>query len=88
MVAAIRAGYKLLMTGETQEKVQSNVKHFFRSITDTPIWEEATNAGILSIPLMDDWEEREFQTQIVPVRTQQGQEKLLFLHLLLNNINA
>ncbi|KAI6083377.1 8-amino-7-oxononanoate synthase [Hypoxylon rubiginosum] len=91
MVAAIRAGYKLLMTGETQEaqeKVQSNVKHFFRSITATSIWEEATNAGILSIPLLDDWEEREFQTQIVPVRTQPGQEKLLFLHLLTNDINA
>ncbi|OOF98128.1 hypothetical protein ASPCADRAFT_128303 [Aspergillus carbonarius ITEM 5010] len=53
MVAAIRAGYKLLMTGQTQalqDSLQRLVKHFFETITANPVYDEANDAGILSTP--------------------------------------
>ncbi|KAJ2986090.1 hypothetical protein NUW58_g5194 [Xylaria curta] len=91
MVAAIRSGYKLLMTEETQraqQRVQDRVAQFFTTMASHPIWDEANETGILSIPLMNDWEDREYLTQIVAVRTQPGHERFLFFHLLTNGINA
>ncbi|KAI1826996.1 8-amino-7-oxononanoate synthase [Xylaria intraflava] len=91
MVASIRAGYQLLMKGETmaaQNRIQQNVRHFFTIIGDNPDWVEAADARIASIPLLEDWEERPFLTHIVPVHTQPFHEQYLFHHLLANNINA
>ena len=44
--------------------------------------------GILGIPLLEDWEQRQFQTHIVPLRTKPGHEMFLFFQLVLNNMNA
>ncbi|OCK74691.1 hypothetical protein K432DRAFT_310239 [Lepidopterella palustris CBS 459.81] len=96
LVASIRAGYQLLVSGETQEvgthlaqeSIQRNVKHFFKTLTSNSIWDEATDEGLLSIPLLEDWEQRPFQTHIVPLHTRPRHEQFLFFHLLLNNMNA
>ena len=68
--------------------IQRNVKHFFKTITANAVWEEAVDEGVLDIPILDDWEDRQFQTHVVPLRTRPGQERNLSIHLLVNNINA
>ncbi|KAK2828963.1 hypothetical protein FQN49_007231 [Arthroderma sp. PD_2] len=91
MVASIRAGYKLLMSGETQKaqsEIQRIVKYFFESITASSIWEEATDAGLLSVPLAEDWEDRPYHSHIVPIKTRPRHEQYLFIHLALANMNA
>lgn len=44
--------------------------------------------GILNIPIVEDAEDMEVLTHIVPVLTRTKHELFLFFHLMLNNINA
>ncbi|KAF2264424.1 8-amino-7-oxononanoate synthase, partial [Lojkania enalia] len=91
MVASMRAGYRLLENGEAEkgmEKVQNSVRHFLKTITAHPIWDEAVEEGILNIPLAEDYESIEHLTHIVPVLTRPKHELYLFFHLMINNINA
>lgn len=86
-VASIRVGYRLLHSDETQSgqsRIQAVVKHFYATITETPIFEDAVDAGIFKIPLADDWESLPFVTHIVPVYTRARYAHYLYLHLLLN----
>ena len=46
------------------------------------------DAGILNIPLAEDYESTEHLTHIVPVLTRPKHELYLFFHLMTNNINA
>jgi 8-amino-7-oxononanoate synthase len=64
------------------------VRHFFRTITSNPIWEETSEERILWIPLLEGWERRPFQTHIVSLRTRPRHEQFLFLQLLLNKMNS
>jgi 8-amino-7-oxononanoate synthase len=83
-LAAIRSGYKLLRekkTAPAQQQLQDRLKLFFQTITGHPTWEEANLAGIIRIPLADDWESRPFQTQIVPVITEARHNYFLSMHL-------
>ncbi|POR37430.1 Putative 8-amino-7-oxononanoate synthase [Tolypocladium paradoxum] len=83
-LAAIRAGYNLMESGETQklqDRVQYLVRHFCESIEADPAWDEAVNAGICSIPVSQDLESRSFVTQFLPVWTRQGQNYFLTMHL-------
>ncbi|KFA62577.1 hypothetical protein S40285_05799 [Stachybotrys chlorohalonatus IBT 40285] len=91
MVASMRASIKLLRSGatvEAQERIQSNVKRLLHGLTTHPVWDEANDEGIISMPTLEDWESRPFQTQIVPLRTRPRHELFLFYHLIMNNINA
>ncbi|KAK2748480.1 putative secondary metabolism biosynthetic enzyme [Myotisia sp. PD_48] len=90
-VAGIRAAYKLLRTGETkksQDNIQHLVKYFFKTITSNPIWDKASDMGILSIPISDDWESAEFVAHIVAVWTRQRYNWWLVFHLQLAGISA
>jgi 8-amino-7-oxononanoate synthase len=64
------------------------VKHFFKTISSHPSWEAITNAGIIRIPLLEDWESQPFVTQIIPVLTAKRQNYFLSLHLTLNGYAA
>ncbi|KAL5046587.1 hypothetical protein BDW71DRAFT_181933 [Aspergillus fruticulosus] len=91
MVAAITAGYKLMNSGQTQplqDNIQRLVKHFFQTITENPVWDEAVDEGILSIPLAEAWESRPFLTQVVPVMTRQRYTLWLCYHIQLAGICA
>ncbi|KAJ4318040.1 hypothetical protein N0V94_004641 [Neodidymelliopsis sp. IMI 364377] len=91
MVACMRAGYRLLENGEAEkgmEQIQKSVRHFLQTITSHPVWDEAMSKGILNIPLVEDAEDMEVLTHIVPVLTRTKHELFLFFHLMLNNINA
>jgi 8-amino-7-oxononanoate synthase len=57
-------------------------------LTENPIWDDAVEQGILNVPLSEDWEHRDFQTHIVPLRTRSNQEMLLFFQLIFHNMNA
>lgn len=64
------------------------MKHFFETITENPVWDEANEEGILSIPLAEDWESRPFLTQVVPVMTRQRYTLWLCYHVQLAGICA
>lgn len=90
-VAGVRAAYNLLRTGTTQksqDNIQRLVKYFFKAIRANPIWEQATDLGILSIPVSEDWQSRDFVTHIVPVRTRPHYNYWLCFHLQLSGIAA
>ncbi|KAG2019257.1 hypothetical protein GB937_005171 [Aspergillus fischeri] len=91
MVASIRAGYHLLMSGETQKEqtaIQTIVKYFFQTLLDHPVWGEGMDEGLIDVPLAEDWEGRPFHSHIVPLRTRNGHEHYLFAHLAMANMNA
>ncbi|KAK2596768.1 hypothetical protein QQS21_006163 [Conoideocrella luteorostrata] len=91
MVAAIRAGYKLMMTNQTQplqDRIQQLVKYFFRTLEANPIWEEANDEGILQVPNMQDWEDKAFVTHVIPFMTRQRYTAYLCWHLQLAGINC
>ncbi|TGO20104.1 hypothetical protein BTUL_0001g01130 [Botrytis tulipae] len=90
-VAAIRAGYALmpqLQTKAGRENIQYLVKRLFTKITSHPIWEEASDRNIISIPVLEDWEERDFQTQLVPLWTRERYGHWLTFHLDARNYSA
>jgi 8-amino-7-oxononanoate synthase len=92
-VAGIRAAYRLMSSGATQEAqntIQRLVKHFFRSMTQNAVWDKASAMGILAIPVMEegDWETKEFHAHIVPVWTRQRYNWWLVFHLQLSGISA
>lgn len=70
------------------ETIQNGVRHFLKTITLHPIWDDAVDAGILNIPLAEDYESLDTLTHIIPVLTRPKHELYLFFHLMLNNINA
>lgn len=73
-----------LLTAQAQDTVQQRVKQFFRSVSANSVWVVANKAGVMSIPLMEDWESRPFVTQIVPIWTRPGYDKFLCFHLQLS----
>ncbi|KAI2607022.1 putative aminotransferase [Hypoxylon fragiforme] len=90
-VAGIRSAYNLLKAGalqESQDKIQHLVKHFLTTITANEVWDEANDKGILSIPLSENFEAREFLTHIVPVWTRQRYNYWLVFHLQLAKFSA
>lgn len=46
-----------------------------------PIWKEANDRNIIWIPVSEDWEERDFQTQLVPLWTRERYGHWLTFHL-------
>ncbi|KAJ5385784.1 aminotransferase [Penicillium cosmopolitanum] len=88
-VAVVRSAYNLMRTGATQ-KAQDNVQHlvryFFKSMNSHPLWDEATDMGLLSIPIIDESEENDFVTHIIPIWTRQKYNWWLFFHLQLAKI--
>ncbi|KAF4634004.1 hypothetical protein G7Y89_g4099 [Cudoniella acicularis] len=85
-LAAARASYTLLKTGKTQqaqERVQYLVKLFMKTLTSSPIWDRAFDAGLLHIPLYDDEdiESLPFVTQILPIWTRPKHALYLSFHL-------
>ena len=45
------------------------------------MYDEATDEGVISIPLADGWQDRPFMTQLVPVLTRTRYENYLAWHL-------
>ncbi|PNY26686.1 5-aminolevulinate synthase [Tolypocladium capitatum] len=90
-VAAVRAGYNLLRSGATQAaqaRIPELVKYFFKAIASKDVWSQASDMGILSIPLSEDWEAREHLVHVVPVWTRQRYNYWLVFHLQLSGICA
>ncbi|EZF68426.1 hypothetical protein H105_08947 [Trichophyton soudanense CBS 452.61] len=83
-VAVVRAVYNLMRTGSTQkaqDNMQHLVKYFFKTITSNPIWDKATDTGILFIPPSEDYESNDFVMHIVPIWTRQMYNWWIFFHL-------
>ncbi|KAI1173518.1 putative aminotransferase [Nemania sp. FL0916] len=84
MVAAMRAGYNLLRSGDTQ-KPQDNIQHltryFLQKVASNAIMDEAADLGIVWVPLCDDFEERDFISHVIPIRTREKYSYWLSFHL-------
>lgn len=90
-VAAIRAGYNLLKSGQAQaaqDNIQDLVTHFFSLITESPIYEAAIEKNIISIPLAEDWESQPMQSHVVALWVKDRKSTWLFFHLVFANISA
>lgn len=57
-------------------------------MTSNPVWDKVMEAGICSIPLVEDWEARQFITQFVPLWTREQHNLYLTMHLQWNGIRA
>ncbi|KAI0197540.1 5-aminolevulinate synthase [Astrocystis sublimbata] len=74
-VAAIKSGYKLLMSGrmrEAQDHIQRLSIVFFETLESHPLWPLAQEKGLLVVPLAQNWEDRLFQTHVITVSTHQN----------------
>ncbi|KAI1424926.1 5-aminolevulinate synthase [Xylaria sp. FL1777] len=84
-VAAIKSGYTLLKSGHTeeaQERIQDLARLFFETLTSHPTWSTARDRGLLSVPLVDGWEDRPFLSHIIPILTRPKYTYWLHFHLL------
>ncbi|KAI0810058.1 5-aminolevulinate synthase [Xylaria sp. FL0064] len=84
-VAAIKSGYTLLETGYTQKaqgRIQDLARLFFETLTSHPTWETAQERGLLSVPLVNGWEDRPFLSHIIPILTRPKYTYWLHFHLL------
>jgi 8-amino-7-oxononanoate synthase len=91
MVASVRAAYKLVKQARTTQahaKLQDLVKHLFRSLSSSVVWQRASENGVARIPLAEDWESRSFVAHIVPIWTRARYNYYLFFHLRLAKIVA
>lgn len=70
------------------QAIQNSVRHFLKTITAHPVWDDAVDAGILNIPLAEDYEDLDTLTHIISVLTRPKHELYLFFHLMLRNIDA
>lgn len=57
-------------------------------MTSRPVWHKATEMGILSIPVSEDWDSREWLAHCVPLWTRQRYNYWLVFHLQLSGISA
>uniref|UniRef100_A0A0B7KAQ2 Aminotransferase class I/classII large domain-containing protein n=1 Tax=Bionectria ochroleuca TaxID=29856 RepID=A0A0B7KAQ2_BIOOC len=84
IVAAIRAAYTFMKSGQIeplQAQLQSRIRYFYKAITSRPIYDEANDAGILSIPNAENWEAETLLTHISYVLTRQRYTLYLYFHL-------
>ncbi|CAH0042178.1 unnamed protein product [Clonostachys rhizophaga] len=84
IVAAIRAAYTFMKSGQIeplQAQLQSRIRYFYKAITSRPIYDEANDAGILSIPNAENWEAETLLTHISYVLTRQKYTLYLYFHL-------
>ncbi|KAI0393943.1 5-aminolevulinate synthase [Xylariaceae sp. FL0594] len=90
-VAAIKSGYALLKSTQTQqarEKIQELAKTFFNCVTLHPLWPVSSQQGLLSVPLAEGWEDRDFLTHIITVSTRQQYTYWLYFHLQLESFSV
>lgn len=66
---------------QLQEQLQSTIRYFYKAVTSNPIYDEACEAGILSIPNADNWETASNLTHISYVLTRQRYTLFLLFHL-------
>jgi 8-amino-7-oxononanoate synthase len=87
LLAGARAGYDLLKTeyaAQARQRLQHNTKFFLEELHSNPIWEEASDAGILRMPVYEEegWDSRPFVTHICPVWTPRPKNNIwLSFHL-------
>ncbi|KAK1961596.1 aminotransferase class I and II [Colletotrichum sublineola] len=83
-LAAIKAAYRLLKTGETElarKRLNEHIRLFYKSITSNSYYKEVRDAGIIDIPLADEWESQSMLSHIVAVLTQPRHNYFLSIHL-------
>ncbi|KAL8750604.1 MAG: hypothetical protein Q9199_006964 [Rusavskia elegans] len=59
-----------------------------KNITARPVWNKATEMGILSIPVSEDWDSRGWLAHCVPLWTRQRYNYWLVFHLQLSGVSA
>ncbi|KAI0465884.1 5-aminolevulinate synthase [Xylaria cf. heliscus] len=83
-LAAIKSGYTLLQSSDAEQardKIQDLATVFFSRVTFHPLWSLASERGLLSVPLAEGWQDRDFFTHIMTVSTRQEYTYWLYFHL-------
>ncbi|PWY77075.1 class II aminotransferase/8-amino-7-oxononanoate synthase [Aspergillus heteromorphus CBS 117.55] len=74
-VAAVRAGYEMVLSEEGQERrsrLEQNVWYFYWTLTRHPQWEDIKRRGILYVPTEKTWYTNPIKSPIIPIVTQPG----------------
>ncbi|KAF1990147.1 putative aminotransferase [Aulographum hederae CBS 113979] len=88
-LASIRAGITLMSSGMTEARqahIQTLTRHFAKSLFANPTFQKAKEAGILSLPVLDHWEQKPYLTHIIPIWTRANYNHFLVFHLQLAGI--
>ncbi|EQB54803.1 aminotransferase class I and II [Colletotrichum gloeosporioides Cg-14] len=83
-LAAIKAAYRLLADGKTEPsrmRLQEHIRLFYKSITDNQYYKDVRDAGIIDIPLAEEWEAQPILSHIVAVLTEPRHNYFLSIHL-------
>ena len=78
----------ILISLQAQDDVHAITKHFFRCAASNPTWQKAIDRGILDMPLLHNWEDREFLTPIVAILTRPKYATWMAFHLTFAQISA
>ncbi|KAE8349895.1 pyridoxal phosphate-dependent transferase [Aspergillus coremiiformis] len=79
-VAAVRAGYNLLVSGEGEKRrcrLQQNLQHFYQILTTSSWWADAKQGGIFSLPAEKTWRLDPFLSPVVALVMQPGKARQL-----------
>ncbi|KAL1998370.1 hypothetical protein VTN02DRAFT_6329 [Thermoascus thermophilus] len=79
-LAAVKAGYSLVASEEGEmrrQRLQDNIRHFYKELTGHPMWSKYERSGILTIPSIKGSKAEPFQSPIVALVTRVGKGKSL-----------
>lgn len=65
------------MGRQRRQRLQDNIRHFYKELTGHPKWSEYEQLGILTVPSGNGWKAGPFQSPIVPLVTRVGKSKNL-----------
>ncbi|KAI8626907.1 class II aminotransferase/8-amino-7-oxononanoate synthase [Xylariaceae sp. FL1651] len=92
VVASIRVACNLMRTGQIEPlrlQLQRVVRKYYETITSNEIFDEAEEAGLLSLPPgTPDFESREYLSHISYIMTRQRYTQYLYFHLQLRGFNV
>ncbi|KAI1118029.1 class II aminotransferase/8-amino-7-oxononanoate synthase [Nemania sp. NC0429] len=91
VVASIRVACSFMKSGQIDPlrlQLQHVVRKFYDTITSHDVFDEASEAGLLSIPAAADYESRDYLSHISYIKTRQRYNQYLYYHLQLRGFKV
>ncbi|KAI0835036.1 class II aminotransferase/8-amino-7-oxononanoate synthase [Hypoxylon sp. FL0890] len=91
IVASVRVACNLMKTGQIEPlrlQLQRVIRKFYDTITSNEVFDEAVEAGLLSIPAAADYESKEYLSHISYLMTRQRYNQYLYYHLQLRGFKV
>ncbi|KAI1826772.1 class II aminotransferase/8-amino-7-oxononanoate synthase [Xylaria intraflava] len=90
-VASIRVACNYMRSGQIEPlrlKLHNVVRKYYETITSHEVFDEASEAGLLTIPNATDFESREYLSHISYIATRQRYNEYLYFHLQLRGFKV